>query len=112
MLGVQPNKATGTLCLLFLRISNLKEVLAQSKDYQLKLVPTLTGKRKTIKEVLIDSKSARILILIGPEGDFTPQEIKETLKAGFTPVSLGESVLRVDTAAIAVASYIKLTLMY
>ena len=52
------------------------------------------------------------MVLIGPEGDFTPQEIALAEKAGFLPVSLGERVLRVDTAAIAVASFIKLNEAY
>ena len=41
------------------------------------------------------------LILIGPEGDFSPEEIKACLDAGFKPVSLGESRLRTETAAVA-----------
>ena len=39
---------------------------------------------------------------------FTPQEVAQTQSAGFIPVSLGETVLRVDTAAIAVVSYLRL----
>lgn len=41
-----------------------------------------------------------ILIAIGPEGDFSSDEIKEAKKAGFIPVTLGESRLRTETAAI------------
>ena len=40
------------------------------------------------------------LILIGPEGDFSPEEIKMALDAGFVPVSLGDSRLRTETAAL------------
>lgn len=40
------------------------------------------------------------LILIGPEGDFSPSEIKMTLDAGFRPVTLGENRLRTETAAL------------
>ena len=40
------------------------------------------------------------LILIGPEGDFSRDEINAALSAGFTPISLGESRLRTDTAAL------------
>jgi 16S rRNA (uracil1498-N3)-methyltransferase len=91
-------------------VTNLKEVLNQSGNYQLKLAPTLEGERETLKEVLMDSKPASILVLIGPEGDFTPQEVLDILRAGFRPISLGDLVLRVETAAIAVASYIRFTL--
>lgn len=39
-------------------------------------------------------------IMIGPEGDFSPDEIRGALDAGFTPVSLGDNRLRTETAAI------------
>jgi 16S rRNA (uracil1498-N3)-methyltransferase len=40
------------------------------------------------------------LVLIGPEGDFSPGEIEMALKAGFKPISLGPSRLRTETAAL------------
>ena len=40
------------------------------------------------------------IILIGPEGDFTPSEIEATMLQGFVPVSLGETRLRTETAAL------------
>jgi 16S rRNA (uracil1498-N3)-methyltransferase len=40
------------------------------------------------------------LILIGPEGDFSAEEIELAIKAGFQPVSLGESRLRTETAGL------------
>lgn len=40
------------------------------------------------------------LILIGPEGDFSPEEIKLALEQGFEPISLGDSRLRTETAAL------------
>lgn len=47
------------------------------------------------------------LILVGPEGDFTSEEISLTLKQGFTAVSLGSSRLRVETAGITVCNIIQ-----
>jgi 16S rRNA (uracil1498-N3)-methyltransferase len=41
------------------------------------------------------------LILIGPEGDFSPEEIEKAMQYGFQLVSLGDSRLRTETAAIA-----------
>ncbi len=41
-----------------------------------------------------------LLILIGPEGDFSEKEIKMALDAGFKPVGLGESRLRTETAGV------------
>jgi 16S rRNA (uracil1498-N3)-methyltransferase len=40
------------------------------------------------------------LILIGPEGDFTPKEIEAALNNNYQPVSLGNSILRVETAGV------------
>ncbi|WP_143961433.1 RsmE family RNA methyltransferase [Litoribacter populi] len=40
------------------------------------------------------------LILVGPEGDFSPEEIKAALDAGFKPCSLGSSRLRTETAGL------------
>lgn len=44
---------------------------------------------------------ADTVIMIGPEGDFAPEEIKTTLEHGFKAVSLGECRLRTETAAVA-----------
>lgn len=41
------------------------------------------------------------LVLIGPEGDFSKEEVELAVKQGFLPVSLGESRLRTETAALA-----------
>lgn len=40
------------------------------------------------------------LILIGPEGDFSPREVEMAINSGFMPVTLGESRLRTETAAV------------
>ncbi|MBK0379819.1 16S rRNA (uracil(1498)-N(3))-methyltransferase [Mucilaginibacter segetis] len=45
-------------------------------------------------------KQSRYLILIGPEGDFTPAEIEEALQSEYKPITLGESRLRTETAAL------------
>lgn len=41
-----------------------------------------------------------VRILIGPEGDFSPEEISRTLAAGYTPVTMGDNRLRTETAAL------------
>ena len=46
------------------------------------------------------NKKQNQLILIGPEGDFTPEEIDLAFKKGFEPVSLGENRLRTETAGV------------
>lgn len=54
--------------------------------------------KKLLKQIYRPGENA--LILIGPEGDFSPEEIELALKNGFEPVSLGESRLRTETAAL------------
>lgn len=56
-------------------------------------------------KVNIDSftRFAESMILIGPEGDFTPAEIAEAIQFGFKPVSLGNTRLRTETAGIVAA---------
>ncbi len=54
--------------------------------------------KKSLKSVLLPKE--KYLILIGPEGDFSIEEINIAKKAGFIPVALGESRLRTETAAI------------
>lgn len=82
----------------------VKQVLEQSAEFDLKLIPALTGERKTLKQVLSVLKPRNILFLIGPEGDFTPEELSGAVRLGFIPITLGEGVLRVETAAVAVMS--------
>jgi len=47
-----------------------------------------------------------ILVLIGPEGDFSPREIEEAAKAGFENLDLGQTRLRTETAGVVVCSNI------
>ncbi len=91
-------------------VTSFDDVLKNSGDFDLKLMPTLAGEKRTLKDVLSASRPKRIIILIGPEGDFAPQEIEQAFATGFIPVSLGNTVLRVDTAAVAVAAYIMMQL--
>ncbi len=91
-------------------VSSLASVLARAPEFDLKLIPTLADERKHISAVLAGAPPESVLVLIGPEGDFSPQEVGLAKKAGFIPVSLGDSILRVGVAAVAVASYLKLSL--
>ncbi|MFR9671526.1 MAG: RsmE family RNA methyltransferase, partial [Rikenellaceae bacterium] len=45
-------------------------------------------------------KGVATLILIGPEGDFSPEEVKMAIEAGFREISLGTQRLRTETAAV------------
>lgn len=63
------------------------------------------GERKNLAEYAPVPGTA--VVIIGPEGDFTPGEISEALAKGWQPVSLGNSRLRTETAAVYVSSLIR-----
>lgn len=58
----------------------------------------VNDEKVSIKEVLIPQK--KYLILIGPEGDFSPQEIDLALQNQFQAITLGNTRLRTETAAL------------
>lgn len=62
-------------------------------------------KRRSVKDVLEavadTAGKAEIIVLIGPEGDFSESEVRLALASGFQPVHLGPSRLRTETAALA-----------
>ncbi|MEI6753876.1 MAG: 16S rRNA (uracil(1498)-N(3))-methyltransferase [Paludibacter sp.] len=53
-------------------------------------------------------KASDVLILIGPEGDFSKEEVQNAILKGFVPVSLGDSRLRTETAGIVACCTISL----
>lgn len=65
--------------------------------------------RVSIKEALDGFSGRDVTILIGPEGDFSPEEARLALDHGFIPVHLGASRLRTETAAVtaALATYLR-----
>ncbi len=65
------------------------------------LMPSLLGNRRNFYETMEVIKSPKIIsICIGPEGDFTPEEYKHAHQMGCIPISLGKTVLKVETAAM------------
>lgn len=61
-----------------------------------------TDKKSLVSQLKPDQSTG--MILIGPEGDFTEEEITNAIQNNFTPVSLGESRLRTETAGMVAAS--------
>ncbi len=62
--------------------------------------------KQTLKSAYLPGSDA--LILIGPEGDFSANEIKSAIAAGFAPISLGKNRLRTETAALVAVHTISL----
>ena len=94
-------------------ISSMTEITGQAgndgrKDGTLKLIAYCFEDervpRRSIREVLEEYKGSEIVVMIGPEGDFSKDEAEMALAAGFIPVHLGESRLRTETAALTAAA--------
>lgn len=60
--------------------------------------------RRSVKEMLDGFEGGEIVVMIGPEGDFSKAEAELALEAGFVPVHLGASRLRTETAALTAVS--------
>jgi 16S rRNA (uracil1498-N3)-methyltransferase len=80
--------------------------LARGEQFDLPLIAALQGERRHARSCFAQYQARHgrlpksVCIWIGPEGDFTPAELKAALAAGACPISLGDLVLRTDTAAI------------
>ncbi len=70
-----------------------------------------THPRQSIRQVLESSSARDITILIGPEGDFSPEEAQLAIGRGYVPVHLGASRLRTETAAVTAVEAVYLHFM-
>lgn len=89
-------------------LRTFREVVMESKELegQKFIAHCRPGEKKLLKEAYMKGKS--VLILIGPEGDFSVDEVKFATDHGFVPVSLGNSRLRTETAAVVACHTINL----
>lgn len=89
----------------------LASLESQPRAFDLKLLASLQPDSRPLKRILADnarvSSASSVLILIGPEGDFTPAEINLAKSAGCLPLSLGPLVLRAETAALYAMSILR-----
>ena len=87
------------------KVSSIKDFsgsIRDAADCDLALIATLADGAVGLRNAIAGFKGHTIAVAIGPEGDFTPEEVKEAMAAGFKPVSLGPRVLKSDTAGLAV----------
>lgn len=86
-------------------IMTFKEALAKLIASSCVIIPSLEGERTPLIKALSGTKTSQpISFLIGPEGDFSKAEYESAFKQGCIPVSLGETTLKVETAAFSVLS--------
>src|SRR6266576_6706572 len=89
---------------------SLQSVQTSNSDvattFDLQLIGSLQPEAQHLKKILADYSSEHrhrprnVLMLIGPEGDFTPAELALARRHGCRPITLGPLILRVETAAI------------
>ena len=86
----------------------LKLVIAETKAEAIKLIAHCEYgiERQQISVLLIPDNNT--VALIGPEGDFTREEIEMAMQNDFTGIDLGSNRLRTETAAMAVCAYFKM----
>ena len=84
---------------------SMDEFLRKSPEGTLGIAHCYPFDRKGIQEL---ERTAAYTFMVGPEGDFTEEEVKGAIKAGYMPVHLGTSRLRTETAALYINTAISL----
>lgn len=74
------------------------DLVSKSTNTQKFIAHCIDGSKVSIKDQLITN--GNYLVMIGPEGDFTLQEVETAVNNNFIPISLGDSRLRTETAAL------------
>jgi len=88
-------------------IMDFETALDSVEGYDIKIIAYEAEKKATLKEALSDiERGMSVAVVIGPEGGFSEEEVALAVGKGFKPVTLGKTVLKADTAAIAAASAI------
>ncbi len=91
-----------------LPLSSLASVLERAGEYSLRLMPhEKTEQSHFIGPVLQHhAQAVSALIVIGPEGGFSAEEMELAIQKGMVPISLGPRRLRAETAAISAVSWV------
>lgn len=82
-------------------IISISEFITQERNDQLLIAHCEETQKQSLKDML--RPKSNTTILIGPEGDFSTKEIELALSSGYSPVTLGDTRLRTETAAIVAA---------
>jgi 16S rRNA (uracil1498-N3)-methyltransferase len=67
----------------------------------------IESEKRNLNDLVNESLPSQI-VLIGPEGDFTAEEIEQALASHFVPVALGDTRLRAETAGMVAATLLRL----
>ena len=80
--------------------TSFKDFISREQSEKIKCIAHCEKSEKQSLKNIIKQGGQSMLILIGPEGDFSQIEIKNASKHKFIPISLGDSRLRTETAAL------------
>ena len=87
-------------------------IMAAPSDAVKMIAYCFDGNKISIKKALESTpEGSEIVVLIGPEGDFSPTEAASAISRGFIPVHLGDSRLRTETAAVTAAEAVYFNFM-
>ncbi len=75
-------------------------------EYSLCLMAWESEHQKKLDDLLREHRAEKIAVMIGPEGGFAEEEVKQAAGAGFQPVTLGKRILRMETAAVVAAALV------
>ncbi|MDP9003236.1 MAG: RsmE family RNA methyltransferase, partial [Verrucomicrobiota bacterium] len=84
----------------------LAQFFQDRRRFDLQLIGSLQSDAMHLKKILAEysaedsQRPTSVLMLVGPEGDFTPAELSLARSQGCRPITLGPVVLRVETASI------------
>lgn len=88
-------------------ITSLNHVLSEAGESCLVLFLWEQEKNRGLKEVLREQQNIKkVVLLVGPEGGFTSEEVELAISRGAVSVSLGPRILRTETAAVAAAAMV------
>jgi 16S rRNA (uracil1498-N3)-methyltransferase len=94
-------------CPEILRLTRFEDfLLKRDADALCLIAHELTDRSKHIEDLLSSMNKSNIVLMIGPEGGFSEEEIEKAKASGFIDVSLGARRLRSETAALAALSRI------
>lgn len=87
-------------------VTGFRDALKQAEEFDVRLIPYENeegiGNTRSVLSAIQSGQS--VAVLIGPEGGFEPEEVREASEAGFVPVTLGHRILRTETAGMAMLS--------
>lgn len=85
-------------CPILNEMTPIKQLIDNATETQKYIAHCINGEKTLLKTIC--QPKTDTLILIGPEGDFSEEEVKYAIEKGFLPISLGSSRLRTETAGI------------